>query len=257
MAFQTPTVEYKTLPLVQEDNARIAQRLSQTRAVGIDTETRPAFRSGEAHPPATLQIATHDWALVLSINRAKTLPACLVRLLADSTILKFGCGIESDVRHFLSYYPVASVDAVLAGCVDLSLFAALTGRVEPSQPYGLKRLAEVFGQPLTKPKRVQMSRWDRVPLAMDQVAYAAQDAAIAIWLAAMVHGSAAGGDSAALCEVARPYAGRGGPGLHQLLKSRSLWDGLPESACEIIAGFKSEREAATRARALRKQGVGG
>ena len=38
-----------------------------------------------------------------------------------------------------------SVDAVLAGCVDLSLFAALTGRVEPSQPYGLKRLAAHFG----------------------------------------------------------------------------------------------------------------
>ena len=37
---------------------RAAADIFQEEALGFDTETRPAFRKGESHPPALAQVAT-------------------------------------------------------------------------------------------------------------------------------------------------------------------------------------------------------
>jgi hypothetical protein len=69
--------------------------------------------------------------------------------------------------------------------VDLAVVAGLFrySRV------GLKGMAAAFGVEIAKTKSVQLSNWESVPLRPAQVAYAAQDAALGLWLLHRLHGA--------------------------------------------------------------------
>jgi ribonuclease D len=72
-----------------------------------------------------------------------------------------------------------------ASFVDLAVVAGLFrySRV------GLKGMAAAFGVEIAKSKNVQLSNWETVPLRLAQVAYAAQDAALGLWLLHRLHGA--------------------------------------------------------------------
>lgn len=64
--------------------------------LGFDTETRPAFRKGEVHPPATLQLSTATATLVVPLLHLDAPPALLLDTLASTHIAKVGVGIDDD-----------------------------------------------------------------------------------------------------------------------------------------------------------------
>ena len=68
---------------------RAVRALRKSRLLGIDTETRPAFKRGEHHKVALLQIATTDICFLFRLN-ILGLPEVLQDLLSDPHITKVG-----------------------------------------------------------------------------------------------------------------------------------------------------------------------
>lgn len=60
--------------------------------LGLDTETKPSFRAGAAHPVCLIQLATAECAVLFRLEADVALLPALQGLLADSKVVK--CGIE-------------------------------------------------------------------------------------------------------------------------------------------------------------------
>lgn len=184
--------------------------LSSCNVLGIDTETKPLFRVGEApHPPALLQVAgmrmesaraeddvaAAKVASVYVFDLLALLPArqegwgsqfsrIMAPLLASPETLLLGVGIEEDLRELARHYgsSVPCFLEVVRGVVDLG-----SAKCEGAQ--GLRRLlAEYAGFRLVKSQAV--SNWGQRPLSSKQLAYAANDARAALMVYAAAGASA-------------------------------------------------------------------
>lgn len=162
------------------------------RVVGFDTETKPAFTAGDIQRTALVQVTDehNDECLLAHVHAAdaaarsvatggaQRFPEQLARLLADPSVLVAGVGVRDDLRLLERDYGVK-----VARYVDVGLVAQFYKR-----PAGLQNLAVSFGlRGLKKPKSVQISDWQKVPLKETQVAYAAQDAALGLWVLQRLH----------------------------------------------------------------------
>ena len=152
-----------------------------TRALGFDIEWKPQFvkkkLGGKENKTAVLQLSTETATLVLHIIHVKTLPRHLVDILADQSIPKVGCGIRPDVIKLLR-----DTGLQCKGAIDLVELASRSGYTK-QHGQGLKTLAvNVLGIEMTKPKRVQLSNWEVLPLTRSQICYAALDAWVGIKL---------------------------------------------------------------------------
>ena len=74
----------------------LIRECDEEATLGFDTETRPAFRKGEVHPPATLQLSTATATLVVPLLHLDAPPALLLDTLASTHIAKVGVGIDDD-----------------------------------------------------------------------------------------------------------------------------------------------------------------
>jgi hypothetical protein len=163
----------------------LAEHCAAPCVLGFDTETQPAFRKGQAHPPAVVQLATADACLVAQIFVARSrrdkssgqrtaIPAtrrdeadairhALTETLASRSIIKAGVGIDDDAVDLWQFWGL-----------ELNARLELGGGPHPMR--GLARLcADATGIRLSKPGTVQKSNW-ALPLGEKQVAYAAADA---------------------------------------------------------------------------------
>ena len=153
----------------------------ESRALGFDIEWKPQFikkkLGGKENKTAVLQLSTETAVLVLHIIHVKTLPRYLPDILADQNIFKVGCGIRSDVLKLLK-----DTGLQCKGVVDLAELASRSGYTK-EHGQGLKKLANsVLGIEMNKPKKVQLSNWEILPLKHGQIHYAALDAWIGIKL---------------------------------------------------------------------------
>ena len=71
--------------------------LNRERVLGFDTETRAAFRKGEAYPPALLQFATAGAVWLIQLRGLTSLGG-LADLLGSAQHLKAGVGLDHDLR---------------------------------------------------------------------------------------------------------------------------------------------------------------
>ena len=71
--------------------------LQSETLVGLDTETRPAFRKGESHLPCLVQAATARAVYLFQLRRTEAHPA-LANLLSDPRIVKAGISLKDDLR---------------------------------------------------------------------------------------------------------------------------------------------------------------
>jgi len=71
--------------------------LRQESIVGLDTETRPAFRKGESHLPALVQVATARAVYLFQLRRTEFHPA-LAGLLSEPRTIKAGVSLKDDLR---------------------------------------------------------------------------------------------------------------------------------------------------------------
>ena len=148
-----------------EQLAPALERLQGDAVLGFDTETRPRFSKGKAHPPALLQLAGSELVVLVQLKLAP-FPEGLSALLANSAIIKAGIAVRDDIKalqSLMSFMP--------AGFIDLGACARRAG-LESS---GLRPLAANF-LGLRISKNAQCSNWGNQNLTARQILYAATDA---------------------------------------------------------------------------------
>jgi ribonuclease D len=141
------------------------QDISQERVVGFDTETRPAFRSGESYLPSLVQFATASAVYLLQVQQ-QVLFGALREILSSEEILKVGVAVSDDLRNLTKLF---EFDA--RSVVDLGKVAERHGLKQT----GVRNLAGIFlGARI--PKGAKTTNWAARRLTPQQIAYAATDA---------------------------------------------------------------------------------
>jgi ribonuclease D len=132
--------------------------------VGIDTETRPAFRKGESYSPSLVQVATAKAVYLFQIQQLDS--AAVLRELLSGKIVKAGVSLAYDLRQLKQVFPFEERTVVDLG------WAAKRHGLEQS---GVRNLAALL-LGFRIPKGTKTTNWAARRLTPQQVAYAATDA---------------------------------------------------------------------------------
>ncbi|MGC2519184.1 MAG: 3'-5' exonuclease [Burkholderiales bacterium] len=147
------------------DLAHALADLRQERVVGLDTETRPAFRKGEVHLPCLAQAATAHAVYLFPLRHRDAHPV-LAELLSEPRIVKAGVGLAHDLRALQRVFAFVEKNVL-----DLGGVARSSG-LEQS---GVRNLAGIF-LGFRIPKGARTSNWAAPQLTAAQITYAATDA---------------------------------------------------------------------------------
>lgn len=175
--------------------------------LGFDIETRPVFKRGDSYPPALVQLAGRDHAVLVRLSKMAP-PDALWRLFEDGGILKVGAGLDRDVKDLQALRPFEP-----AGFMDLMAPASALGL----KSAGLRNLAAVT-MGFRIGKGAQTSNWEAHTLSPAQVTYAATDAWVGREIYLRLHALAARHGVEFNCapresaEPRRRRPRRGGPG---------------------------------------------
>jgi ribonuclease D len=139
--------------------------LREERIVGLDTETRPAFRKGESHLPCLVQCAAARAVYLFQLRRSEVFPT-LAELLGDARIVKAGISLKDDLRALKQVFAFEEKNML-----DLGLVARANGFGQT----GVRNLAGILlGTRI--PKGTKTSNWAAPQLSPVQITYAATDA---------------------------------------------------------------------------------
>ena len=133
--------------------------------LGIDTETRPMFHTGEHHKVALLQVSDHDTCFLFRLNRIG-MPRSIISFLEDTTVPKIGLSLNDDI---LMLHQRANFKK--GNFIDLQDHVKELGIEDLSLQ---KLYANIFHQRISK--REQLSNWENDVLTEPQKRYAATDA---------------------------------------------------------------------------------
>lgn len=139
--------------------------LSKFPRIGIDTETRPAFRKGVSHKVALMQLSTEDTCFLLRLNYTG-LTDSLTHLLENPAIEKVGLSLRDDfhgLRKWREFEP--------RSVIELQTVAKEYGIRDESLQ---KIYALLFGEKISKAQR--LTNWESDTLTDSQKQYAAIDA---------------------------------------------------------------------------------
>ena len=139
--------------------------------LGVDTETRPAFKKGINHKVALLQVAAHDICFLFRLNYTG-ITTSILKLLEDTTVPKIGLSLHDDI---MSMHRRA--DFRPGNFIDLQKHVGEIGIEDLSLQ---KLYANFFGQKISKAQR--LSNWEADILTQQQKNYAATDAWACIML---------------------------------------------------------------------------
>lgn len=140
--------------------------------VGFDTETT-IFRKEDPHKVSMIQIATHDFCLLIQIYRisknSKERPQSLIDFLKDDKVLKVGVNASGDNDWLVKSYGIEC-----GGILNLDALAKEKGYVAGS----LLKLAGMFSDlKLDKSKaKLKGYNFDASKLNSNLIKYAAEDA---------------------------------------------------------------------------------
>ncbi len=150
--------------LSQVDDA--VKEISMETTIGIDTETKPAFKKGVFHKTALIQIATSKKTFLFRPCKIG-LPKGLAQILHNSDIEKIGIAVIQDMKELKQQFYAFNSHAV----IDLNILCKEMG----FENIGAKNLsAMVLGHNISK--RQQTSNWETPTLSEAQIRYAATDA---------------------------------------------------------------------------------
>jgi ribonuclease D len=145
------------------DEARA--EIGREKVIGLDTETRPAFRKGESYPPCLVQVATAGAVYLFPLRHGASFPV-LAGLLGAPDVVKAGISLAFDLRELKLVLPF-----VERNVVELAAVARRAGLEQA----GVRNLAGiVLGWRIPKGNRT--SNWAAQRLSDAQVTYAATDA---------------------------------------------------------------------------------
>ena len=144
---------------------KAVKALSKEKILGLDTETRPAFRKGVHYNVSLLQLSTADTCFLIRLCRTG-MPDSLIALLEDKEIMKIGVSLHDD------YQALARRKKFKAGgFFDLQKYVSTFGIEEMSLQ---KIYAIIFGERISKSQ--QLTNWEHDVLTDKQKQYAATDA---------------------------------------------------------------------------------
>lgn len=147
------------------------EEMRQYKALGFDTETRPAFTRGVSYMVALLQLSAEHKTWLFRLCKIG-LPENLAKFLEDKSIVKSGLAIRDDLkgmRKWRAFEP--------GGFVDMQSIAAQKGIEDLS----LKKMAaSVLGVRVSK--RQRLTNWESPDLTPGQMTYAATDSWISLLL---------------------------------------------------------------------------
>ena len=139
--------------------------LRQESIVGLDTETRPAFKKGESHLPALVQVATARAVYLFQLRRTEVHPV-LAALLSEPRTIKAGVSLADDLRALKKVFPFEEKNIL-----ELGLVARRSGFGQT----GVRNLAGML-LGFRIPKGTKTSNWAARELSAAQITYAATDA---------------------------------------------------------------------------------
>jgi ribonuclease D len=148
-----------------QDLDRAWEDLAQEKIVGWDTETRPAFRVGEAYLPCLVQAATARAVYLFQLPKMD-FSGVLGGLFAEPGIVKVGISVKDDLKKLVLVFPFEPAAVLDAGTV---------ARRHGMEQTGLRNLAGIF-LGFRVPKGAKTTNWAAPRLSAQQVAYAATDA---------------------------------------------------------------------------------
>lgn len=162
-----PVVKYsgRIITILSEGEAeRAVDYLLSQPIIGIDSETRPAFRKGHTYKVSLLQVATQDICFLFRLNFIG-LPPCLIRLLENKQVPMVGLSLQNDLRALHERAPFKP-----GRFIDLQQMVGKVG----IQDMSLQKLyANLFHQRICK--RQRLSNWEADVLTEKQKEYAAID----------------------------------------------------------------------------------
>jgi ribonuclease D len=149
------------------------QQLSQHRAWGFDTESKPTFKVGEVSDgPHILQLSTaqHAWVFQLHDPDCR---AVVAKLMTTPGVIKAGFGLGDDSKRILHKLKIEP-----QGVLELNTVFRDRGY---RKDMGVKgAVAVLFNQRFIKSKKAATSNWAQPRLSEAQLIYAANDAYAAI-----------------------------------------------------------------------------
>ena len=160
------TFDGSIIVIDQMNGVREALRyLTSKPVLGFDTETKPAFRRGQVHKVALMQLSTEEECFLFRLNKIGY-PDELESFMIDPTIKKIGLSLRDDFAAIRK-----RSDGIPENFIDLQLFVDKFGIEDNSLQ---KIYAIIFGKKISKSKR--LSNWEAPLLTPAQQSYAAIDA---------------------------------------------------------------------------------
>ena len=144
---------------------RAVEYLLSCDVLGVDTETRPAFRKGNNHKVALLQVATRKECFLFRLNHLG-LPKSLLRLLSNKLVPMVGLSWHDDL---MSLHRREQFEP--GWFIDIQDIIGNLGIVDKSLQ---KLYANLFGEKISK--RQRLTNWEADVLTERQKEYAAIDA---------------------------------------------------------------------------------
>lgn len=163
-----PLVEYphKINVILNEYEAeRAVEYLLTCDILGVDTETKPAFRRGQNHKVALLQVATRDQCFLFRLNHLG-MPQSLIKLLSNRMVPMVGLSWHDDI---ISLHRRAEFTS--GWFIDIQDIIGNLGIEDKSLQ---KLYANLFGEKISK--RQRLTNWEADVLTDKQKEYAAIDA---------------------------------------------------------------------------------
>ena len=149
-----------------EEAAEAVNHILTHPVVGIDTETRPAFKKGLSYPVALLQVATLTRCYLFRLHMMTNYDDIQQLFEAKQTI-KVGLSIHDDIRALRGR--IKNIQP--QNCLDIQKMVNDYGIFELSLQ---KIFAIIFQHKISKAQR--LTNWEANPLTPAQQQYAATDA---------------------------------------------------------------------------------
>ena len=163
-----PLVEYpyKINVILNEYEAeRAVDYLLTCDILGVDTETKPAFRRGQNHKVALLHVATREQCFLFRLNHLG-LPQSIIRLLSNRMVPMVGLSWHDDIMSLhrrAEFTPGWFID-----------IQDIIGNIGIEDKSLQKLYANLFGEKISK--RQRLTNWETDVLSDKQKEYAAIDA---------------------------------------------------------------------------------
>ncbi|MEG0559767.1 MAG: 3'-5' exonuclease [Muribaculaceae bacterium] len=140
-------------------------KIKESGIVGIDTETRPAFKKGIIHYVALMQVSTRTECFLFRINKIG-LNDEIKNFLEDENIIKIGLSLQDDMRmlHKITEFTPNKFIELQNFVKDYNIADKSLQKI-----YGI-----IFKGKISKGQR--LSNWEAQSLTIAQMNYAAIDA---------------------------------------------------------------------------------